>query len=103
MKNRTKHTPGPWKLETHKDKLEVWSNNHYVAGLSHDLFYSAEKHGFQEGNATLIASAPDLLEALEALFDPEIYKDSSKQRKNELAQRFVAAGKAIAKAKGETK
>lgn len=62
-----KHTPGPWKIETHNNKIEVWSNNQFIATPHHDLFFSAEKHGNIEANAKLIASAPDMLEALNTL------------------------------------
>jgi len=57
----TKHTPGPWTLEGGK----VCGNGYYIATVN--------SHGTTEGraNATLMAAAPDLLEALEAIMDEE--------------------------------
>ena len=53
----TKHTPGPWTLEGGK----VCGNGYYIATVN--------SHGTTEGraNATLIAAAPDLLEALQRM------------------------------------
>lgn len=62
--SNSKHSKGPWKVEKHNGKLEVWSNNHFIATPEHELFFSAEKHGLKEANARLIAAAPELLEML---------------------------------------
>lgn len=59
------HTKGPWKVEQHEGQIEIWSGNHFIATTSHDLFFSAKKHGFEQPNANLIAAAPELLEELE--------------------------------------
>lgn len=34
-----KHTPGPWKVEKHETKLEIWSNNQFIATPNHNLFF----------------------------------------------------------------
>ena len=75
--SEAKHTPGPWQVMG-GERL-VWVSAH-LAGPSDicDLYhYSAkapENDGFvlkenAEANAHLIAAAPDLLEALEGLWD----------------------------------
>lgn len=67
MKN-SKHTPGPWKLETqhtvkdsndfHASDLQIWSKSEFIAVIPPSLVAKREQ------NATLIAAAPELLEAL---------------------------------------
>lgn len=87
----SKHTPGPWLYKSNGSYFDVGIDNHedsvipvyptVCIGVPHD----------QEANARLIAAAPDLLEALEAVV--------------RVADRdtveFRMARAAIAKAKGE--
>lgn len=69
----TKHTPGPWTRDEHFP-IYVWGPNHaMVADLPHrdEDAYLARMRGVgrgatreeQEANCSLIAAAPDLLEA----------------------------------------
>ena len=84
-----KHTPGPWKVSMNQIK----SNYDTVAQVFTHLV-----QGRNEANARLIASAPDLLEALEdcvAVMDRELA--GLKVIQPELS----AARAAIAKATGE--
>jgi len=92
-----KHTPGPWELIPTK-----------LAGITdlraqgrHLLRISDSRVGHIDANARLIASAPDLLEALKALLnrvDP-----ANKEREitpKSLLQKMDQARAAIAKAEG---
>ena len=60
-----KHTPGPWKVTKLGTMVRAGGTNIADCGSSFNLRY---KHEEMHANAALIASAPDLLEALEALF-----------------------------------
>ena len=53
-----KHTPGPWRA----DKYCVWAGDKYVAGTMTGL-YDDE----QEGNAAIIAAAPEMYRVIEQL------------------------------------
>lgn len=53
-----KHTPGPWSVVRRQGGTFVEAGNHYTAKI-----YGSET----QPDASLIASAPELLEALEAL------------------------------------
>jgi hypothetical protein len=69
MKNETKHTPGPWRIKSSNrtGSLEIvgGEKHHHVCKLDGNL---PESHFHaQEANAALIAAAPDMLAALEAL------------------------------------
>ena len=59
-----KHTDGPWvALERYTNRQAI-SIGRKIGSMSHEIF--AEAHGHNcEANARLIASAPELLEALE--------------------------------------
>ena len=67
-----KHTPGPWTIETiNKDHARIWTaENSLIAELyhPHGPFYPTL------ANASLIAAAPDLLEALEHITQTPEYK-----------------------------
>ena len=59
-----KHTPGPWKTQTHisLDRLEIRdADGRRIAECAMDFPMSAKTH---DANASLIAAAPELLEAL---------------------------------------
>lgn len=90
----SKHTPGPWSIQ--RQNPSPTTGEWMVAGKSPG--YLAEVRdcgsGPVEANARLIAAAPDLLEALEALItavDASMY-----------GMAIHNARAAIAKAKGET-
>lgn len=68
--NKTKHTPGPWKIEgpnlNHKDQFRyaVYTNTEVKPKWICELeFYSDQGTETDKANAKLIAAAPDLLEA----------------------------------------
>ena len=87
----SKHTPGPWKI------VDAW--NYYMVEGQNDEEIIWQDGPYQtpvinKANACLIAAAPDLLEALEA-----IVGDSSIQRVSD--DLHAKARAAIAKAKGE--
>lgn len=81
-----KHTPGPWDAFTSESFSGWWS----VRGRDNREIGSGDG-GFDEGDARLIAAAPELLEALEMVTRRGRIDDS------EEAMNQVAA--AIAKAK----
>ena len=59
-----KHTPGPWKTQTHisLDRLEIRdADGRRIAVCAMDYPMSVKTH---DANASLIAAAPELLEAL---------------------------------------
>ena len=81
------HTPGPWTFAKGPHRIEV----HTTPALAYAFSIS------DEANARLIAAAPDLLAALEALFEDKYLADPIN------ADRMRAARAAIAKAKGGEK
>ena len=98
-----KHTPGPWTYSTHSDG---WSYTIHIAQAD-DAAYTpdwsdvayftpcrGERQQIQEANARLIAAAPELLEALQAVM--------AKCACLEFGDRsaFIAAEAAIAKSTG---
>ena len=57
-----RHTAGPWRA----DKYCVWAGDKYVAGTMTGL-YDDE----QEGNAAIIAAAPEMYEVLKKIHDDQ--------------------------------
>ena len=100
----TKHTPGPWHYEhIGQDGWGISSNNlEGIAIVPHSLNMTHD-----EANARLIAAAPDLLQALEAIApilsidDGDVYEITYKRA--DLRPLSIMARAAIAKAtqKGE--
>ncbi len=91
------HTPGPWRFEEEPPygKPVVMAGGYYIAST-----YSSpgqDPRSTPEANARLIASAPDLLEALEGLIWLAEPHFTDKTHREHLM--FCRA--AIAKAKGE--
>ena len=97
MKNEAAHTPGPWKVTSYGDGQYSIKNNNDV--------------GYEEGNipeledlanASLIASAPDLLkerdELKEHLFKSQVFISNQGLVNAELLE---ALKEAIAKAEGK--
>jgi hypothetical protein len=80
----TAHTPGPWKASGFS--ISAKGSGHIAKAL--EVYMDRTT---REANARLIASAPDLLEALEAVI-------AISDRKHDA---WDAAKAAIAKAKGE--
>jgi len=89
MPDQPQHTPGPWRASIYC----IWggiNGDTYVAGTQTAIGADA-----QEANARLIAAAPELLEALEAVVACWNHHDVGKAYVEDLARA------AIAKAKGE--
>lgn len=87
------HTPGPWHIE---DGRTVWAGDNLVAGVG--------RIGTPvEANARLIAAAPDLLVALDALLEgsAEALAFLDRDTVEHLVPLLNSAEAAIAKAKGE--
>ena len=76
-----KHTPGPWIKD--RNIIETESGEE-IARISY------ERDGYAQANARLIASAPELLQALELIYD---------ESRNPNIERL--AGAAIKAAKGD--
>ena len=81
------HTPGPWTVD-----------NQYIHGPDGIRFLAVAGDGAGQANARLIASAPELLEALEAVLqDLEHYVATHGPGPD---KRLAIAREAIAKARG---
>lgn len=100
----SKHTPGPWRVgRGHNGALGVWSNG--VSTDSPDVCsVAAVPNTEDEKRARLIAAAPELLEAAEAV---EAWWNampimSRVPAHDEALSAIRKARAAIAKAKGET-
>ena len=67
----TKHTKGEWRLQ--KDDPQVFIGESYNSGSDAEFCafvqHSVDKREEAFANAKLIATAPDLLEALQELYD----------------------------------
>lgn len=90
-----KHTPGPWKAQTHisLDRMEIRdANGRRIAECAMDFPMSAKTH---DANASLIAAAPELLEALQ-----EIVTAADGEGWSQLDASFTKARAAISKASG---
>lgn len=83
-----KHTPGPWKW----DQPSVFN----AAGIPIAHIFNHLDPKEKEANAQLIASAPDLLEALKSVLDE--LPQSMYPKNLKYMQKAIAA---IAKAQGE--
>lgn len=98
--NEAKHTPGQWFInressDCHDGKLSI--------EVDGDYFIAQVDEGFcQEPNALLIASAPELLEALQGLEEAYCRSGTSLTRdeRTKDRKRLIAARAAIAKATG---
>lgn len=75
MTEKATHTPGNWSTSKGSLTGAVWSGNELIASVypnaPEDWDGRSEFHRVDEmrANARLIAAAPDLLEALKALFE----------------------------------
>ncbi len=65
----TKHTPGPWLVEyghNQKSGIRYWQIHDDLHAICQNHFCcAAENEDVSEANASLIAAAPDLLDACE--------------------------------------
>lgn len=95
----SKHTPGPWFIEDGRtkkiDHLNVFHVNDKTPGAASSVIAKVTCrltwYEEQTANARLIAAAPDLLAALEAL-----------RERGHTDATWMLAERAIAKAKGES-
>ena len=84
---KTQHTPGPWTVD-----------NQSIHGPDGIRFLAVAGEGAGQANARLIASAPELIDALEAVLpDLEHYVATHGPGPD---KRLAAARAAIAKARG---
>lgn len=92
---KTKYTPGPWrvrKLFSGKFAISIKDKNHFVSN----------SYGNEEANATLIAAAPDLLEALELILEACQKEDGADYRQGpDVNWLEDTVRDAISRAKGE--
>lgn len=100
----TTHTPGPWRVGGNSvtNGVQIFKDSDYPA-LSEPICTMPRKGVGRSANARLIASAPDLLAALQGLFEhcSMVHKrwgDGSNQREADAA--IAAAREAIRKATG---
>lgn len=99
-----KHSPGPW-IAVHNDSFwQIDSEAHREVGnaCASDFIYLGDVEDgctseFAEGNALLMAAAPELLEALESLL--HAYCDPGNEGSDH-DEKVKAARAAIAKAQG---
>lgn len=88
-----KHTPGPWNATTQNGVhwVDDPKGNPVVHWAGFDSSFSREQN---EANARLIASAPDLLAALESLVSRCYHFGGSKGGKMDISQARAAIKKA---------
>lgn len=102
--SQKKHTPGPWSYwcgYNHMDRIEA-----EVTAEGGDIVIASYNHLIEEGeaNAILIASAPDLLEALQAIIGAcdRCEKDDNTSLIDEFTDEIESKARAaIARAKGQ--
>ncbi len=109
--NNTLHTPAPWAVRYTDNGLRIVYSDGEIRSHVADLHSMSlcEEHGSLRANANLIASAPDLLSALEWLAvwnDGEpcfchVHGESERARYTPHDSYCDKARAAIAKAKGE--
>mgnify|MGYP003395495248 CR=1 FL=1 len=100
-----KHTPGPWTIlkATRNDVClpQAQRSARFVGVIDSACFPVAEVHfGDVDSNLCLIAAAPDLLQAANAIW--EKIKDLPKDEKDYLYAEWVALSAAIDKAEGKS-
>jgi hypothetical protein len=90
-----KHTPGPWKwADKYTDKLIGDDGKTVINSADYEGMYFCGEN--EEGNACLIAAAPELLYALKGLLAEYEFDEANPGRRKS----FIAARLAIAKAEG---
>lgn len=97
--DKSKHTPGPWKVGDRKPYVEVWG----PMRMNHSPILASMESEPREANARLMAAAPDMLAALrevEWIFDGQ--EDITETGgANDAMKALMAVRPAIAKATGE--
>lgn len=89
---KEKHTPGPWKKQHRYGSVDLWGN---IDGKLHMV---ADITECTEADKSLIASAPELLEALEMLMPQAPSRGECDEYDRAM---WDNAAIAIAKAKGD--
>lgn len=103
----SKHTPGPWSVSKDGDDYNITYNDdgNWLATVYDD---DDPFEGRPEADARLIASAPELLEALKALASEEWSEMDDDDlayelsQGNEMVRSYIAARAALAKAEGRS-
>ena len=91
-------TPGPWKIAAHCSTLIFDTKGRSIASAGGYQSNTESTIDENEANAQLIAAAPDLLEALEAI----VGLDDSIENYQKLCDAMQSARIAISKARGES-
>lgn len=97
MSTTTKHTRGPWTCEDRGDRFHIMGREDWIATV-------ISGYDGDEQNARLIASAPELLEALEGIREWWLNATAIVNDKDELEMPtpiFDGMLRAIAKATGK--
>ena len=103
------HTPGPWRYDTDPNgwefRIAQGDDAPYTPGYSDVAHFAVntvrgESRDTQEANARLIAAAPDLLAALEAIW-PFVEEDDGGFATPQYQAAIDQVRAAIAKARGE--
>lgn len=100
------HTPGPWVLEDNDLQRKVFVASRHLGYPTYIVSFGQRSNwdAVDEANARLIAAAPELLEALNALLDYSPDLDTPSEIE---AEKWVAlkehARSIVAKVKGESK
>ena len=110
--SEAKHTPGPWLIAESVASRHAITNMRRIRSKNEGLEHGAvcDVYGIQDGseasaNASLIAAAPDLLEALQGIlgyFDSGNSVSVSQATIKARSDEVKAARAAIAKATGQT-
>jgi hypothetical protein len=98
MTTMSEHTPGPWVFEDHGEGQALYSGRdaqHHGLNLCLVTQWDRDWHN----NARLIAAAPELLEALQALYDEQNGAPLELHR-DDWERAMEMASVAIAKARG---
>lgn len=117
----SKHTPGPWRAHTHQSMAEfghdpkdwigyAWVGyggepdgrfDGMVANLDRRKDASEEWRAQAAVDAYLIAAAPDMLETLKRIANPQFRYSSDEDEDTQLSMRIADARAAIKKAEGK--
>ena len=102
--NQPAHTPGPWRVEL-QDDIDLDGNGYTwaVKAEKHNGYVQNPAYANSEANARLIAAAPALLEAAQAMY--ELHKDgvSHQLQFHQRAAAIVVLRAAITDATGKEK
>lgn len=103
--SQPKHTPGPWKVSDNDPKICVRGTEHLKSvwvDEKPDMWLNVAENVLPE-NARLIASAPDLLEALKVILPQyRAFLDETALGADKTHKRYLEMGQqAIAKAEGK--